>query len=119
MYYFANGKYWFEVAQGKAQQGKFPIDPIDAFKHTIAFGAFPGDEAPSELRQDLEHAVWREPGKSKWKGPKEWAPGVGSPRYFRDARWPDVHAWLEERLPKLVAAWVVDMGELGVLEEVE
>jgi hypothetical protein len=118
MHYFANAKYWFETAQGKEEESRFPTNPIEAFKHTIVLGAFPGDEAPLELQNDLEHAAWRaKANEPKYRGPKEWRPGNTQKTFFRGIPWSHVQAWLEERLPKLQAAWVVDMGELGVLEE--
>lgn len=118
MHYFANAKYWFEIAQGKIEESKYPTNPIEAFKHTIVLGAFPGDEPPPELQHDLENAAsWRPVGERKYSGPKEWRPGASQKSFFRGVPGELVQTWLEERLPKLVAAWVVDMGELGVLEE--
>lgn len=120
MHYFANAKYWFEIAQGSRENNSpQKINPIEAFKHTIVYPGFPGDVAPAELQHDLWQAAWRAPGKLKFKGPKEWAPNTSGRSYFRNVPLELVHEWLEERLPKLVAAWVVDMGELGVLEEGE
>jgi hypothetical protein len=116
MYYYQNAGYWFQIAQGAKATYSENNNPIEAFKRVIVFGAFPGDEAPPELAQDLEHGRWRRPGASLWKGPKEWSPGTSASRFFKNATWPDVQAWLAERLPKLLAAWVVDMNELGVLE---
>lgn len=96
MHYPANAKFWLEVLQGKRTVGG-PANPLKAFEESIALGAFPGDIIP-----DL-------------RGPKEWSP-KGLQGDLLHAPWPAVHAWLERRLPKLLAAWVVDMNELGVLE---
>jgi hypothetical protein len=116
-HYFANAKYWFETAQGKVEESKYPTDPIKAFTETIVLGAFPGDEPPLELENDLESEEWRpKADTTKWRGPKEWSPGNYQKQFFKGIPWSLVQAWLEERLPKLQAAWVVDMGELGVLE---
>lgn len=115
MHYLANAKYFFGVAQGREENPA--TDPIKAFKRTIRFGSFPGDEAPIELREDLERE-WQSP-RQKWRGPKEWSPGTVDHGFFRGVGWAPVERWLEARLPKLQAAWVVDMGELGVLEENE
>lgn len=61
MHYFANAKYWFELAQGTSEW-KADTNPVEAFKHTIILGAFPGDEPPPELQADLERAAtWRKP----------------------------------------------------------
>ena len=114
MHYLANAKYWFQVAQG--QHERATTNPIEAFKNTIALGAFPGDLPPEELRADLERP-WKNLEERKWRGPKEWSPGSSVHAFFRGISWDDVRAWLEERLPQLQAAWVVDMAELGVLEE--
>lgn len=98
MHYLTNAKYWLESAQGKVPRGQnIPTDPVKAFEHTIVLGAFPGDVIPD------------------FRGPKEWSPR-GLKGGLLDAPWRAVEAWLLERLPKLVAAWVVDMNELGVLE---
>lgn len=110
-HYFENARYWFEMAQGIQPMGRFDKDPIGAFKRTIRLGAFPGDVVPQEVEFDL--LVAEKVMAPRWRGPKEWRPGQGAPRLS----WGFVRAWLEERLPKLLAAWVVDMGELGVLEE--
>lgn len=115
IHYFANAKYWFQVAQRREENAT--TNPVQAFKDTIVLGAFPGDLPPEELREDLE-IPWKRPRApgDRWHGPKEWSPGSPGYPFFRGIYWSHVEAWLEERLPKLVAAWVVDMGELGVLE---
>lgn len=98
MHYFENSKYWLEMAQGKVPLAEhLRENPLELFKHTIILGAFPGDVVP-----DL-------------RGPKEWSPR-GLQGDLLHAPWPAVRAWLERRLPTLLAAWAVDMNELGVLE---
>jgi hypothetical protein len=98
MHYIENSKYWLEMAQGKVPLAEHLREsPLDLFKRTIKLGAFPGDVIP-----DL-------------RGPKEWSP-QGLQSDLLHAPWSAVHAWLARRLPSLLAAWVVDMGELGVLE---
>lgn len=99
MHYLPNAKYWLEMVQGKTdRESTIPTDPMKAFEHTIKLGAFPGDTVPD------------------FRGPKEWSPR-GLKSDLLHAPWRAVEAWLLERLPKLVAAWVVDMSELGVLEQ--
>lgn len=47
MHYLANAKYWWEMAIGKIAPDKYQrVDPRDAFKSTIVFGAVPGDAMP-------------------------------------------------------------------------
>jgi hypothetical protein len=116
-HYLANGLYWFSIAQGKSDNFEArPADPLEAFKSTIVFPGFPGDEPPPELREDLEHGRWHAPWKPRHKGPKEWSPRASALVFFRGVPIDLVEGWLQARLPALMAAWVVDMGELGVLE---
>lgn len=107
--YFENGKYWLEMVEGN-REAQAHVNPMDAFLRTIVLGAFPGDM----LSVEIQVGEWHGKKKSVWSGPKEWSPKRESA--VRSA-WPEVRTWLGERLPKLQAAWVVDMGELGVLEE--
>lgn len=98
LHYIENAKYWLEIAQGKRTPTH--LDNADAmlvFKEIIKLGAFPGDVVPD------------------FRGPKEWSPR-GLKGDLLHAPWRAVEAWLEGRLPKMAAAWVVDMSELGVLE---
>lgn len=42
MHYEANAVYWSEMAQGKRAASEFSrVDPIEAFKRTVVFGALP------------------------------------------------------------------------------
>lgn len=113
-HYFENARYWFNEARGSSKNSSPSGNAVINFKSTIVLGAFPGDRLPPDLAEDFEH--WRPPKEYDVpEGPKEWRPGQSRPKF--NARWEDVRAWLEERLPDLQAAWAVDMAELGVLEE--
>lgn len=101
--YIGNSKYLWEIATGKKPRGEHVSDPVQAFKHTIVWGGVPLDGAPTVMR--------------RFRGPKEWSPHGPRTLDFMTASWGAVQSWLEARLPDLLAAWVVDMGELGVLEE--
>lgn len=44
MHYFANAKYWWEIATGRLAPDKYQrIDPWDAFRSTVVFGGLPND----------------------------------------------------------------------------
>lgn len=97
MHYFENSKFWFEMVQGKHKQTPYEPDPIEGFRQSAVLGALPEDK--TEFRG----------------GVKDWSPRQMMPDFFEQP-WSAVREWLEGRLPALRAAWVVDMGELGVLE---
>lgn len=48
MHYEANAIFWAEVAQGLKPRGAYDPDPVEAFKHTVVFGALAGDGNPAD-----------------------------------------------------------------------
>ena len=44
MHYEANARYWLEMVNGVSRWSAPPnVDPLEAFKHTVVFGALPSD----------------------------------------------------------------------------
>lgn len=87
MHYLANAQYWWEIWSGKKKNTDHGPNPLNAFESTIVWGGVPGETDAAQLGT------------------------------YMNRPWPEVKAWLEGRLPLLMAEFRADMKAIGALEK--
>ena len=105
IHYEANAIYWLEYILGVSRwpAHSYTTDPIEAFKHTIVFGAVAGDqEALDAILARFEQA--------------KAVPNLGQASLYAASNEAvsAVRAWLAKRLPELREAFMADMLAAGV-----
>jgi len=105
MHYVANATFWWEIATGIRERGKFDPDVIKAFASTVVLGSVNGEDDLPVVEDHDGAMTFSVHGHRR----------DGTPWENRLTSAEDVASFLSARLPVLMERFTSDMRDAGVL----